>query len=127
MIPPFMFWGLAAGALVLSIYTFLDNQNRVFGHIFCGVAATIMWFLLGVNVMGGNVGETVPVASNLTTENATVAYTYTSITVPMMDTGIGWVFIFFGVVMILITLLAVIEVIDELTGGDFPSGDIDEE
>jgi len=127
MIPPFLFWGLSAGALVLSVYSFLDNQNRIFGHIFTGVTATILWFLLGVNVMGGNVGDVVPVATNQTTNNTSLSYSYTTITIPMMDTGLGWVFVFLGVVMLIVTLLAVIEIVGEMAGGEILDYDTDDE
>jgi hypothetical protein len=55
---------------------------------------------------------------NRTVVNSTVEYTYTTISIPMDYPAVGWVFIFIGVVALIFTIMAVVEVLrDALSGG----------
>lgn len=116
MITPLMFWVFAVIGAVLAVYVFIDNQNRVFGHVFAAVVATVLFFLLGVNLMGGNVGEEFPVSVNETVNNTTTLFTYSTVTVAMQDSGISWFFIFLGVVMLIVTIMASLEIAGEVVG-----------
>jgi hypothetical protein len=125
MITPVMFYAFAVIAFLLGAYTFLDNNNRVFGHIITSVTSMILFFMLGVNLMGGTVGDSYPVSINETVNNSTTTLEYSTITVPMVDNGISWFFIMCGVGMLVISLMAALEVIREARsgGGQEPSGD----
>lgn len=114
MIPTLIFYTLLAIAGGMCLYVFADNQNRVYGHIFVAVAAIILFFLLGTNILIGNVGDIKSVATNQTTVNSTVSYTYSTITVPYESAVVGWFLIFCGIGMILITILFVLELLNDI-------------
>lgn len=114
MITPFMFWALAAIGGVLTLYVFVDSENRIMGHIFAAIVATVLFFLLGVTIITGNVGDVHAVASNQTTINATLEYAYSTVSVPVQDTAIGYLFIFMGVFMLIVTVLAGLEIVSEM-------------
>ena len=69
-----MFWGLVGVAAILAVYSFLDNNNRILGHVFAAGIAMVLLFLLGVTMVSGNVGDVHTVAANQTTVNETVSY-----------------------------------------------------
>lgn len=118
MITPLIFWFLAAVGFGLIVYMFLDSENRIFGHVFAGVIATMLFFLLGITMISGNVGEVQAIATNKTTINSTASYVYTTATIPLQDTGVGYLFIFIGVFALLVTVMAVIEVVRDFSSGD---------
>jgi membrane-bound metal-dependent hydrolase YbcI (DUF457 family) len=118
MITPIIFWFLAAVGFVLVIYTFLDSENRIYGHVFAGVIATILFFLLGTTMITGNVGEVQAIATAKTTVNSTATYVYTTATIPLQDTSVGYLFIFLAVFALIVTTMAVIEVVREFTSGE---------
>lgn len=114
MLTPFMFWSMAAMAGVLAIYAFIDNENRILAHVFAGVAALILFFLLGSIMITGNVADVVPLASNQTTNNSTVSYAYSNVEVATQDTTVGWLFIFLGVGMCFMVFMHITELASEL-------------
>jgi hypothetical protein len=118
VITTFILWVLSAIGAALFIYSFIDNENRVFGHVFASGIAMVLFFLLGSMVLSGNVGDTEVAEMNRTVVNSTVEYTYTTISIPMDYPAVGWVFIFIGVVALIFTIMVVVEVLrDALSGG----------
>lgn len=127
MITTLMFWGLVGVAAVLAVYSFIDNNNRILGHVFAAGIAMVLLFLLGVSMVAGNVGEVHTVAANQTTVNETVSYEYSTIEVASQDTSVGYLFIFFGVGMLIYFILLVLELFGEIIAGRAPGyGDDDE-
>lgn len=118
MITPMIFWFLAAVGFVLLVYMFVDSENRIFGHVFAGVIATILFFLLGTLMISGNVGEVQAIATNKTTVNSTASYVYTTATIPLQDTSVGYLFVFLAVFALIITVMAVIEIVREFSTGE---------
>lgn len=108
-----MLWAMVGIGAILVVYSFIDNENRVFGHIFTAGIAMVLFFLLGSMVLSGNVGDIEVAELNRTTVNSTVSYAYTTVTVPMEYPAIGWVFIFIGVVMLLFVIMAIVEIVRE--------------
>ncbi len=111
MITPIIFWFLAGVGVVLLVYMFLDSENRIFGHVFAGVIATILFFLLGTMMITGNVGEVQAIATNKTTVNSTVSYAYTTATIPVQDISVGYLFVFLAVFALILTTMATIEIV----------------
>jgi len=114
MLTPLIFWCLAGIGIVLAVYSFIDNDNRILGHIFTGIVATVLFFLLGITMISGNVVESSPVAATLTTVNSTVQYTYTTVTTTVQDTAVGYLFVFFGVALLIVTFLHALELVGQL-------------
>lgn len=111
MITPVMFWFLAGVGVALLVYMFLDSENRIFGHVFAGVCAIILFFLLGQLMITGQVGEVHPVITSKTMVNSTTTYDYTMTTVHLQDSSVGYLFMFLAVFALILTTMAVIEII----------------
>ena len=118
MISTAILWVMAAIGAVLFVYSFIDNDNRVLGHIFASGVAMVLFFLLGSLVLSGNVGDVEGAELTRTTVNATVEYTYTTVTVPMEYPAVGWVFVFLAVIMLIFIIMAIIEIVRESVDGD---------
>lgn len=127
MITTLMFWGLVAVAAVLTVYSFIDNNNRILGHVFSAGIAMVLLFLLGVTMITGNVGEVHAVAVNETTVNSTLSYTYSTVEVASQDTGVGYLFVFFGVGMLIYFILLMLEIISDISVGRAPGWSDDDE
>ena len=97
MIPVELVYILICLAFALSVYAVWHHDSRVYGNIvFGGFASSILWFYLAANVITGN-----------------VFYTYTDTTDAMVDVPFFWLFVLFGVVMCIYTLVLAWEAITE--------------
>lgn len=117
MITPLMFWVLAVIATIFAAYSFFDNSNRIMGHIITGILATIMFFLLATTMITGNVADVQSVAITQVTNNTTIDYTYSTVEMPMQDVAVGYVFLFAGMIMLVITILSVLELVSDMIHG----------
>jgi len=122
-----MFWGLAGIAAALAIYSFIDNNNRLLGHVFCAGIAMVLLFLLGVSMVSGNVGDVHAVAVNQTTVNSTATYEYSTMEVASQDTAVGYLFVFFGVGVLIYFILLVLELFGDIAAGRAPGYADDDE
>jgi hypothetical protein len=127
MITTMMFWGLAGLAAILAGYSFIDNDNRILGHVFCAGVVIVLLFLLGITMITGSVGDYQAVAVNETTINATVSYTYDTIFVASQDRSVGYLFIGGGVGMLIYFILLILELFGEIAAGRAPGWDDDDE
>jgi uncharacterized integral membrane protein len=112
-----MFWVLAVIGAIFAAYAFVDNSNRIMGHIITGILATIIFFLLALTMIAGNVADVQSVAITQVTNNTTVDYTYSTVEIPMQDIPVGYAFLFAGVIMLVITVLAVLELMSDMVHG----------
>jgi PKD repeat protein len=110
---PLAFVVLAFMVCGLTVYTFADNQNRNYLYIATAAVAMIMAFLLGIFLRVGTVSVDFVNTLDEVTINESVLSTYDVQRVAITDLGFGWFFIFWGVVMLIITILAVIELFRE--------------
>lgn len=110
---PLAFVVLAFLVCGLTVYTFADNQNRNYLYIATAAVAMIVSFLLGIFLQVGTVSVDFVNTLDEVTVNETVMSTYDVQRVAITDLGFGWFFIFWGVVMLIITILAVIELFRE--------------
>ena len=101
MIPIELIYVLVPLAMALSIYAVWNLDNRVYANIVMGgFASSVLWFFLAANIITENVYYSV---SNTTGITGTV----------MIDVPTFWVFILFGVVMMIYTIVLAIEAIME--------------
>jgi len=110
---PLAFVVLAFLVCGLTVYTFADNQNRNYLYIATAAVAMIVSFLLGIFLQVGTVSVDFVNTLDEVTVNESVLSTYDVQRVAITDLGFGWFFIFWGVVMLIITILAVIELFRE--------------
>ena len=111
MIPIELIYVLVPLAMALSIYAVWNLDNRVYANIVMGgFASSVLWFFLAANVITENVYYSV---SNTTGINGTV----------MMDVPTFWVFVLFGIVMMVYTIVLSIEAIMERNVEDI--GDVE--
>jgi PKD repeat protein len=110
---PLAFVVLAFMVCGLTVYTFADNQNRNYLYIATAAVAMIVSFLLGIFLQVGTVSVDFVNTLDEVTVNESVLSTYDVQRVAITDLGFGWFFIFWGVVMLIITILAVIELFRE--------------
>ena len=110
---PLAFVVLALLLCGLTVYTFADNQNRNYLYIATAVVAMILSFLLGIFLQVGTVSVDFVNTLEEVTVNESVLSTYDVQRVAITDLGFGWFFTFWGVVMLIITILAVIELFRE--------------
>jgi small-conductance mechanosensitive channel len=122
-----MFWALAVIAAFFAVYSFLDHSNRIIGHIITAILATILFFLLGTTMIAGNVADVQSVAVTQVTNNTTVDYTYDTVEVPMQDIPVGYMFVFGGVVMLIVTILSILELVSDMVSFKRGGGYDDEE
>lgn len=97
----------------LTVYTFADNQNRNYLYIATAAVAMIVSFLLGIFLQVGTVSVDFVNTMDEVTVNESVLSTYDVQRVAITDSGFGYFFIFWGVVMLIILILAVIELFRE--------------
>ena len=84
-------------ALGMSIYTGWSSRNRVYGNIILGgVLSSILWFFLAGNIITGN-----------------VFYSPENKYCVVSDLPLFWIFVLFGVVMSIFSLILIIEVLME--------------
>jgi PKD repeat protein len=112
-IPPIGFVVLSFIDIGAMIYTFADNENRNGLHIVAAFSSVILSFLLALLLTNGFIAEAalVPVAE-VSVNNSTMSV-YEARTAPIIDMGFGYWFMFIGIVMLIIAILASLEVIRE--------------
>ena len=114
-IPVLGFMVLAWIDLGLMLYTFIDNENRNYMHVYSAVIAVILSFFLSVSLTNGFITEPHVLTDQSVTVNSSVMSTYLVKHVEIVDTGLSWFFGFIGVMMLIICILAVIEAVRENT------------
>ena len=97
MIPVELLYILICLAMALSVYAVWQYESRIYGNIvFGGFISSTLWFYLAANIITGN-----------------VFYTYSDMTDTLVDVPFFWIFVLFGVVMSIYTLLLAWEAITE--------------
>ena len=114
-IPVLGFMVLAWVDLGLILYTFIDNENRNYMHIYSAVIAVILSFLLAVSLTNGFITEAHVLTDKEVTVNSSVLSTHLVEHVAVTDTGWSWFFAFLGVMMLIICVLSAIEAVRENT------------
>jgi PKD repeat protein len=117
-ISPFGFVVLACIDIGVILYGFADNENRNYMHVFAFIIGTIISFLLGMFLITGYVSEEFVVTAAEVTVNSSVLSTYETQLVPVSDAGFGFLFIFIGVLMLIYSVLASLEAMREIMGGN---------
>ena len=110
---PLAFVVLAFLVCGLTVYTFADNQNRNYLYIATAAVAMIVAFLLGVFLLIGTISVDFVNTLDEVTVNESVLSTYDVQRVAITDLGFGYFFTFWGVVMLIIMVLAVVEIVRE--------------
>jgi uncharacterized membrane protein len=103
--------------LGLVLHTFVNNESRNYLHVFTGIVAVIVSFMLGTFLITGFVQEDFVVTAAEVTVNSSVLSTYQVEQVSIIDAGVGYYFVFIGILMALIVILSVIEIIREIQEG----------
>ena len=116
-ISPLGFVMLAFINLGLVLHTFVNNESRNYLHVFTGIVAVIVSFMLGMFLITGFVQEDFVVTAAEVTVNSSVLSTYQVEQVSIIDAGVGYYFVFIGILMALIVILSVIEIIREIQEG----------
>jgi PKD repeat protein len=114
---PFAFVVLAAIDAGLYLYTFIDNENRNYYYIYTAIACAILSFLLSMFLLNGFITESFVVTASETTVNTSVYSTHMVNHIPITDVSFAYVFALIGVIMIVITILASIEALREISEG----------
>jgi PKD repeat protein len=121
-ISPLGFVLLATIDFGLFFYALVDNENRNYFHIIACIAAVIVSFLCGTFLITGYITEDFVVTNIEASVNESVISTYSVHQAQIIDAGFGYFFMFIGVVMLIIGVLASIEAFREFSseaGGDF--------
>ncbi|MCK9519483.1 MAG: PKD domain-containing protein, partial [Dehalococcoidia bacterium] len=116
-ISPLGFVMLAFINLGLVLHTFVNNESRNYLHVFTGIVAVIVSFMLGTFLITGFVQEDFVVTAAEVTVNSSVLSTYQVEQVSIIDASVGYYFVFIGILMALIVILSVIEIIREIQEG----------
>ncbi len=114
---PFAFVVLACINAGLYLYTFIDNENRNYYYIYTAIGCTILSFLLAMFLLNGFISESFVVTASETTVNASVYSVHTVNHIPITDVSFAYLFGLIGCIMLVITVLAVIEAIREISEG----------
>ena len=124
MITPLVFWVLAGIDACLIIYSFWDHENRMYGNVITCLIASVLSGLLGLYILNGSVGKTIPMAAQKFVNwtgpgtNYTTSYSYVNQTVLMQDTALGYTFSFASVAMFIFLILFIVEARSELAGNE---------
>lgn len=113
---------LMAAALVLALYTFWDNENRLYGNIVSCALCWIICFMLAMMFSGGTIVqiEQVP-ETQMTVDNITTSV-YTSTQTPVIDTGVAYLFGAFGLIMLIYNALLVFDIVFNVHEQTFSGG-----
>jgi PKD repeat protein len=114
---PFAFVVLACINAGLYLYTFIDNENRNYYYIYTAIGCTILSFLLAMFLLNGFISESFVVTASETTINTSVYSVHTVNHIPITDVSFAYLFGLIGCIMLVITVLAVIEAIREISEG----------
>jgi len=114
-IPVLGFMVLAWVDLGLILYTFIDNENRNYMHVYSAVIAVILSFLLAVSLTNGFITDAHVLTDKEVTVNSSVLSTHLVEHIAVTDTGWSWFFAFLGVMMLIISVLSAIEAVRENT------------
>ena len=115
-------------AILLAVYSLWDYRNRIYGNIIAAFISSLLFFLTGVMGIIGEVVD-VQVVQNGTSEsvsiNATtnlsissIHYTYSEVVTPLYYIPVGWLLIGFGVLMLAVTVLFIIEIVANMIPGE---------
>jgi hypothetical protein len=117
MITPGIAVLMGAVAFGLAVYSFYDNENRLYGNaVACGFS-WIICFALAMMFTGGvvvEVGDPVVESSYLynNSGNMTTVYSYSdAVQTPVVDSGLGYVFGIFGFIMLIYNALLVFDIV----------------
>lgn len=102
---------LMAAAVVLALYTFWDNENRLYGNIVACALCWIICFMLALMFTGGTIVQIEQVPQTQTTINETMTVVYTSAQTPVIDNGMGYLFGVFGLIMLIYNALLVFDIV----------------
>lgn len=114
-ISPLGFVVLAGMDFALVLYAWIDNANRNYFHIIACIAAVIISFLCGTFLITGYVTEDFVVTDVEASINESVLSTYQVHHAQVIDNGFGYFFLFIGVMMLIIGILAGIEAVREMS------------
>lgn len=102
---------LMCAAVVLALYTFYDNENRLYGNIVsCGLC-WIICFMLAMMFTGGTIVQIEQVPQTQITINETMTAVYVSAQTPVVDNGVGYLFGLFGLIMMIYNALLVFDIV----------------
>ena len=120
MIVPVIAVLMGVVAFGLAVYSFYDNENRLYGNaVACGFSWVIC-FALAMMFTGGvvvEVGDPVVESSYVynNSGNMTTVYSYSeAVTTPVVDNGLGYIFGIFGVIMLIYNALLVFDIVFEV-------------
>ncbi len=116
-ISPLGFVLLAGMDFALIFYAWIDNANRNYFHIVACIAAVVLSFLCGTFLVTGYVTEDFVVTNADVSVNESVLSTYQVHQAQIIDYGVGYFFLFIGVMMLIIGILAGIEAVREMSEG----------
>ena len=117
-------YALIAVFCVLTVYAFLDTNNRLYGNLIAEFFAVILAFFIAANAIMGNVVshdlvQTTTISNKSpdgTFVNSTIAYTDATYTV--QDVSLMGIFAFAGAILGIHWLLAIVEAVRESYGGE---------
>jgi hypothetical protein len=120
-ISPLGFVLLAGMNFGLLFYAFIDNENRNYFHIVALIAGMVVAFLCGTFLITGYITEDFVVTNLEASVNESVLSTYSVHQAQIIDAGFGYFFIFIGVIMLILGIMASVEAIREFSteAGDF--------
>lgn len=115
-------------AILLAVYSLWDYRNRIYGNIIAAFISSILFFLTGVMGIVGEVvdvqvlqnGTSESVSINATTNLSisTIQYTYHEVVTSLYYIPVGWLLIGFGVLMLAVTVLFIIEAFVNMIPGE---------
>ena len=115
-------------AILLAVYSLWDYRNRIYGNIIAAFISSLLFFLTGVMGIVGEVVD-VQVVQNGTSESvsinattnlsiSTIQYTYSEVVTSLYYIPVGWLLIGFGVLMLAVTVLFIIEIVANMIPGE---------
>lgn len=110
---------------VFVLYTAIDNRNRIYANIATAAAAAFLSAYIGLSLINGNIGDTIPVLNTTTVlnasvvENVTTLYAHTTMTLPQIDPALGLLFIGISVIMGFAAFLLGVEAVKEKVEEEF--------
>lgn len=113
---------LMAAAVVLALYTFYDNENRLYGNIVSCALCWIICFMLALMISGGTIVAIEQVPQTQTTINETTTSVYTSAQTPVVDAGLSYLFAAFGLIMLVYNALLIFDIIFHVQETTFSGG-----
>lgn len=117
MITPIIAVFMGITVFILAVYSFYDNENRMYGNAVTCAFSWIICFALAMMFTGGvivDVGDPVIESSYIynSTGNMTTVYTYSdAVETPLVDNGLGYIFGIFGIIMLIFNALQIFDIV----------------